>query len=79
MMDLINASPILVLAVVGFLAWFTGNQVLKLATLGVFFFYPVMLGKVEIQANWDYLTNVVSFWLTEALQSLLEYLKQNLA
>jgi|Deesub1362B_J571_1020462.scaffolds.fasta_scaffold01100_13 hypothetical protein len=77
-MDLINASPIIVLAVVGVLAWFTGNKVLKLATLGVFFFYPVLLGKVEFQVNIEFIKNVVSYWLTEALQSLLEYVKQSL-
>jgi len=46
--------------------WYTGNKFLKLATLGVFFFYPVLLIRVEFQPNWDYLTNVISFWLTEA-------------
>ena len=77
-MDLINASPLVILAIVGVLAWFTGNKGLKILTLGIFFLYPVVLGKVKFDLSLDFVSNVIKYWLTEALRSLLEYVKQNL-
>ena len=78
MTDLINASPIIVLAVVGVLAWFTGNKGLKILTLGIFFLYPVVLGKVQFDVSMSYVGDIVKYWVTEALQSLIEYVKQSL-
>jgi len=82
--DFISASPLLIFAALAALAWFTGSRVVKLATMAVFFGYPVVLGKValpnslDINQFLDFVLNTVSYWLTEALDSLVDYLKAKL-
>jgi len=82
--DFVSASPLLVLAGLAALAWFTGSRLVKLATMAVFFGYPVVLGKVALPSTLDlnqfidFVVNTVGYWLTEALDSLVNYLKARL-
>jgi len=82
MTDLLSASPIIVLLGVTALAWFTNSKILKLATAGVFFLYPVVIGKVQLPNSLDHLPdfigNVINYWFTQALNNLVDYIKQHL-
>ncbi len=83
MTDLISASPLIILIGLAALAWFTDSKILKLATAGIFFLYPVILGKVELPSDpsqiTNYIADIVSYWLTEALEALVEYLREQLS
>ena len=82
MTDLVNASPLIILLGLVALAWFTNSKLLKLAAAGYFFLYPVIIGKTVLPSNLDqatnFVANTVSYWLTEALNALVEYIKQKL-
>ena len=82
MTDLISASPLIILVGLAVLAWFTDSKILKLATAGVFFLYPVIVGKVHLPTDLGqiptFIGAVIKYWLTNALNSLIKYLKQHL-
>ena len=77
-MDFISASPVLVLGVTVVLAWILDSRFLKLCAALVFFLYPVLIGKVNFDFKLIYISNIFKFWFTQALQTLLEYIRQNL-
>ena len=82
MTDLISASPLIVLIGLAVLAWFLDSRILKLATAGVFFLYPVIIGNVHLPTDLsqipNFLGNVIKYWFTNALNDLIKYLKQHL-
>jgi len=81
MTDLLSASPLVILAGLFILSWFTGSRALKLATAGFFFLYPVIIGKVSFPDNPDqivnYIGDTVKYWLTQALTDLTDYIQQH--
>ena len=83
MASLLDTSPLLILLALAVISWLTGSRVVKLITLLFFFGYPLMQGKTTLPSLsfdqiMDFVLNTVSYWLGEALNSLVEYLKQKL-
>ena len=83
MAGLLETSPLLILLALAVISWLTGSRVVKLITLLFFFGYPLMQGKttvpgLSLDQLMDFVLNTVSYWLGEALNSLVEYLKQKL-
>jgi hypothetical protein len=82
--DFISASPLLVLAGLTALAWFTGSRFIKVVALAVFFGVPLIQGQtalpnsLDVSQFLDFVVNSVSYWLTEALDSLINYIKAKL-
>jgi len=82
MTDPLSASPLVILAGLFILSWFTGSKYLKAITAGFFFFYPVILGKVSFPSDpdhvIDYFGDVLRYWVTQALTDLVNYIKQQI-
>ncbi len=82
MTDFISASPLLILLGLAIISWLTDSKILKLATAGIFFLYPVMLGKVKLPNNPDqiipFIADTIHYWLAEALNALIDYIKQQI-
>ena len=84
MTDFLSDSPLLILLALGIISWFTGCKPVKVATLLFFFGYPLMQGKTampgfDVSQIIDFVVSTVSYWLNEALNSLIEYIKAKLA
>ena len=76
-------ESLLILVALMFMSWLTGSRVVKLITLLFFFGYPLFQGKTTLPSLsfdqiMDFVLNTVSYWLNEALNSLIDYLKQKL-
>lgn len=84
MTNLLDTSPLLILLALIVLSWFTGSRAIKLVALLFFFGYPLVQGKtampgLDVNQILDFVLSTVSYWLNEALNALVEYLKQKLS
>lgn len=84
MTGLLDASPLLILVTLMVIAWLTGSRAVKLFAMLFFFGYPLLQGRtampgLDINQIIDFVLNTVSYWLNEALNALVEYLKQKLS
>ncbi|WP_290596081.1 hypothetical protein [Archaeoglobus sp. JdFR-39] len=78
MTSLLDASPLLILGALIALSWLTGSRGLKLLTIAAFFLLPVMIGNVQFDLSEQYLKDVLNFWVNQAVESLVDYVKQRL-
>uniref|UniRef100_A0AAT9JAR5 Uncharacterized protein n=1 Tax=Pleomorphic virus ThalV2 TaxID=3115753 RepID=A0AAT9JAR5_9VIRU len=84
MTDILSASPLLILIGLVVLSWFTGSKLIKVVALAVFFGVPLIQGQtalpnsLDVSQFLDFVINTVSYWLTEALDSLINYIKAKL-
>jgi hypothetical protein len=76
--SLFDASPLLILAVLFALSWFTGSKGLKLLTVAAFFMLPVLMGNVQFQLSEQFFEDVLNFWVNQAVESFVGYVKQSL-
>jgi hypothetical protein len=82
--DILSASPLLILIGLVVLSWFTGSKLIKVVALAVFFGVPLIQGQtalpnsLDVSQFLDFVINTVSYWLTEALDSLINYIKAKL-
>ena len=78
MTDFISASPLLILAVLVVISWFTGSKALKLLTVIAFFFIPVLTGKVSFNLSGQYIEDVFNFWFNEAVNEIISYIRERM-
>lgn len=84
MTDFLSASPLLILAALAAVSWLTESRVVKLITLLFFFGYPLVQGKtampgLDLNQILDFILNTANYWLNEALNALVEYIKQKIS
>ncbi|AEA46062.1 hypothetical protein [Archaeoglobus veneficus] len=59
-------------------AWFFNSKLLKLATLAVFFFIPVVVGAVQFDLSSAYVSSVVAWWLQDLTQLIVQQALQQI-
>ncbi|AIY90469.1 TPA_asm: hypothetical protein GacPV1_gp08 [Geoglobus acetivorans pleomorphic virus 1] len=84
MTDFLSASPLLILAALGVVSWLTESRAVKLITLLFFFGYPLMQGKtampgLDLNQVLDFILGTANYWLSEALNALIEYVRQKIS
>lgn len=83
MSEVLGVSAVVILAVLVIASWITNSRMLKLATAGFFFLYPVLIGQVSFpEPNTDsimnYVGNVLKFWFVQVWQQIWNYIQQQL-
>jgi hypothetical protein len=82
MSEVLGVSAVVILAGLLIASWFTNSKILKLATLGFVFLYPVMIGQVTFPSGpdqlGDYISGVLKYWLAQVWQQIWNYIKQQL-
>jgi len=83
MSEVLGVSAVIILAILGIASWITNSRMLKLATLGFVFLYPVIIGQVSFpEPNTNsivsYIGNVLKFWFAQVWQQIWNFIKQQL-
>ncbi len=83
MSEILGVSAIVILAILIALSWLTNSRMLKLATLGFVFLYPVIIGQVafpepNMNSIMGYIGNVLKFWFAQVWQQIWNYIQQQL-
>ena len=80
MSEVLGVSAVVILAGLLIASWFTNSKILKLATLGFVFLYPVMIGHVTFPSGpdqlGDYISGILKYWLAQVWQQIWNYIQQ---
>ncbi len=83
MSGILGVSAVVILAGLLIASWLTNSKLLKLATLGFFFLYPVMIGQVKFpelnsSSIITYVGNVLKYWFVQVWGQVWNFIQRKI-
>lgn len=80
--EILGVSAVVILAILVIASWLTNSKLLKLATVGFVFVYPVVVGQVTFPSGpdqlGDYISGVLNYWFAQVWEQIWNYIQQQL-